>query len=358
MATMRADRTSKPRILTGDTPTGPLHLGHYVGSLENRLTMQDAYDCYFIVANVHALTTRPDRTGEIRSDTIEIVKDWLAVGIDPRKATLFVQSEIPAIAELTWYFAMLLGYGRLMKNPTIKDEIRVKNLGDQYSFGFLMYAVGQIADILAFKPELVPVGEDQVPHIEMTREIARRFNVTYCGVAPQTPDDQHAAQGGVFPVPGPKVGRVARLTGIDGEQKMSKSLGNAILLSDTAKQVQKKCNRIYTGRGTMDEPPVIEGNTVFEYLDIFHPSADKVAELKQAYAKGEIGDGDCKKALGAALNAWLDPVRQRRAGYTDDDVLDVLKAGTAKANAVAEKTLYEAKQAMRFDFGERELAIA
>jgi len=355
MAIMSAADTNKPRILTGDTPTGPLHLGHYVGSLENRLTMQEAYDCYFIVANVHALTTRPDRTEEIRSDTIEIVKDWLAVGIDPEKATLFVQSEIPAIAELTWYFAMLLGYGRLMKNPTIKDEIRVKNLGEQYSFGFLMYAVGQIADILSFKPALVPVGEDQVPHIEMTREIARRFNAMYCGVHPQTPDDEHQAKGGVFPVPGPKVGRVARLTGIDGEQKMSKSLGNAIFLSDTPKQVTKKCNRIYTGRGTMDEPPVVEGNTVFEYLSIFHPDAGQVAELKSAYAKGEVGDGDCKKELGRALNAFLDPIRERRARYSDDDVLDVLKAGTAKANAVAENTLYEAKRAMRFDFGERTL---
>ncbi len=347
----------KPRILTGDTPTGALHLGHFVGSLENRLAMQDAYDCYFIVANVHALTTRPDKTDEIRGDTIEIVKDWLSVGIDPGKATLFVQSEVPAIAELTWYFAMLLGYGRLMKNPTIKDEIRVKNLGDQYSFGFLMYAVGQIADILAFKPALVPVGEDQVPHIEMTREIARRFNHTYCGVDTQTPDEDHTARGGVFPVPGPKVGRVARLTGIDGQQKMSKSLGNAILLSDTPKQIQKKCNKIYTGRGTMDDPPVIEGNTVFEYLEIFHPDPGKVEELKQAYAGGDVGDGDCKKALGAALNAWLDPIRERRASYTDDDVLDVLKAGNAKANTLAEQTLYEAKQAMRFDFGPRKLGI-
>ncbi len=356
MATMSND-TTQPRILTGDTPTGALHLGHYVGSLENRLALQDDYDCYFIVANVHALTTRPDKTDEIRRDTLQIVKDWLSVGIDPRKATLFVQSEVPAIAELTWYFAMLLGYGRLMKNPTIKDEIRVKGLGDQYSFGFLMYAVGQIADILAFKPDLVPVGEDQVPHIEMTREIARRFNQTYCGVGGQVDDADHVAKGGVFPIPGAKVGRIARLTGIDGTQKMSKSLGNAIFLSDTPRQVQKKCNKIYTGRGTMDEAPVIEGNTVFEYLRIFHPDPRKVEQLQQAYAQGEVGDGDCKKTLGEAINEFLDPIRQRRDQYTDDDVLDVIKAGNAKANATAERTLYEAKQAMSFDFGPRQLGL-
>lgn len=347
--------SERPRILTGDTPTGSLHLGHYVGSLENRVAMQDDFDCYFLVANVHALTTRPDQTDAIRADTIHIIKDWVSVGMDPQRSTMFLQSEVPAIAELTWYFAMLLGYGRLMKNPTIKDEIRVKGLGDQYSFGFLMYAVGQIADILAFKPAFVPVGEDQVPHIEMTREIARRFNTTYCGVDPQTDDADHVRAGGVFPVPGPKIGRVARLTGIDGTNKMSKSLGNAIFLSDTPKQVQKKVNRIYTGRGTMDDPPVLEGNTVLEYLDIF--AADEADQLKAAYARSEVGDGDLKKRVGAKINELLDPVRDKRAAISDDDAMDIIRAGNARANALAERTLYEAKQAMGYDFHPRGLSV-
>jgi len=348
---------AKPRILTGDTPTGALHLGHYVGSLENRLAMQHDYDCFFIVANVHALTTRPHQTDQIRADTLNIVKDWLAVGIDPRKSTLFLQSEVPAIAELTWFFAMLLGYGRLMKNPTIKDEIRVKDLGDNYSFGFLMYPVGQIADILAFKPDLVPVGEDQVPHIEMTREIARRFNQAYCDVAGDVPDEDHRVNGGVFPVPEAKVGRVARLTGIDGKNKMSKSLGNAIFLSDTPKQVQKKCNRIFTGRGSMDDPPVVDGNTVFEMLDIFHPDPHAVKQLKQRYAANDVGDGDCKKELGRVLNEFLDPIRARRASISDDDVLDVLTDGNRRANATAEQALADAKAAMSYNFGPRSLTI-
>lgn len=348
----------KPRILTGDTPTGSLHLGHYVGSLENRIALQDDYDCYFLIANVHALTTRAERTDEVRRDTLEIVKDWISVGMDPQRSTFVLQSEVPAIAELTWYFAMLLGYGRLMKNPTIKDEIRVKGLEDKYSFGFLMYAVGQIADILSFRAELVPVGEDQIPHIEMTREIARRFNQLYCGVAGGVADEDHVAKGGVFPVPQAKVGRIARLTGIDGVNKMSKSLGNAIFLSDTPKEVQKKCNRIYTGRGTMDDPPVIQGNTVFEYLGIFHPDRYAVDQLKSDYAAGKVGDGDCKKELGRVINEFLDPIRARRANVSDEDVLSVIKTGAIKANAVAEQTLYEAKKAAGFGYFARELGFA
>lgn len=347
----------RPRVLTGDTPTGSLHLGHYVGSLESRLAMQEEYDCFFLIANIHALTTRAQDVSGVRGDTFEIVKDWLSIGLDPRKCTMCLQSEIPAIAELTWYFAMLLGYGRLMKNPTIKDEIRIKGLGEEYSFGFLMYPVGQIADILAFRPAFVPVGEDQVPHIEMTREIARRFNQLYCGVSGQMADDEVVAAGGVFPVPAAKLGRVSRLTGVDGKNKMSKSLGNAIFLTDDARTVQKKCNKIYTGRGTMDSPPVIEGNTVFEYHETFNPDPQRVAELKKSYAAGRIGDGQVKKELAEALNAFLDPIRARRAELTDADALEVLRAGTAKANEVAEQTLWQAKQAAKFDFFPRSLEV-
>lgn len=354
---MPTPTTEKPRVLTGDTPTGSLHLGHYVGSLESRLSMQEAHDCYFLIANIHALTTRATDAAGIRADTLNIVKDWLAVGLDPKRSTMFLQSEVPAIAELTWYFAMLLGFGRLMKNPTINNEIRIKNLGDEYSFGFLMYPVGQVADILAFRPDFVPVGEDQVPHIEMTRELARRFNQTYCGVSGHTPDEQAVEKGGVFPIPHAKLGRVKRLTGTDGKQKMSKSLGNAIFLSDDAKTVQKKCNKIFTGRGTMDAPPVLEGNTVFEYHEAFNPDQSRVAELKESYAAGKLGDGQVKKELAEALNAFLDPIRERRATLTDADAIDVLKDGTRRANTVAEETLWMAKRAAKFDFFKRELRL-
>ncbi len=356
--------TDKPRVLTGDTPTGSLHLGHYVGSLENRIAMQDEYDCYFLIANVHALTTRADRTADVRRDTLEIVKDWISVGMDPNKSTFVLQSEVPAIAELTWYFAMLLGYGRLMQNPTLKDEIVVKGKADSYSFGFLLYPVGQIADILAFRPACVPVGEDQVPHIEMCREIAARFNILYCTETAQQKGSMEKklkramAEGveGVFPIPEAKVGRIARLTGIDGKQKMSKSLGNAIFLADEPKAVQKKINKVFTGRGSMDDPPIVEGNTVLEYLRAFCRDESKVAELTERYSASDLRDGDLKKEVGTIVNELLEPVRTRRDGLADDDAIDVLKSGTARANAVAEQTLHLAKQAMKYNFFARDLA--
>lgn len=188
----------KPRLLTGDTPTGKLHLGHWVGSLENRVQLQHDYECYFIIANVHAFTTRAEKPMEIRDSVFDITLDYLAAGIEPKLSAIFIQSEIPAIAELTFLFSMLLPYPRVMRNPTLKEEIRVKNLGDNYPFGFLLYAVGQVADILAFRPEVVPVGEDQIPHLEMTRELARRFDQLYCGVNPHTEDEDYLAKGGLF----------------------------------------------------------------------------------------------------------------------------------------------------------------
>ncbi len=346
----------KPRILTGDTPTGRLHLGHWVGSLERRVALQDSHDCYFILANVHAFTTRADHSDEIRADTLEIVRDYLAAGIDPARATIFLQSEIPAIAELTFLFSMLLGYGRVMKNPTIKDEIRVKDLGDSYSFGFLLYAVGQTADILSFRPVGVPVGEDQVPHIEMTREVARRFNQMYCGVSDQIADIDHVEKGGVFPVPNAEVGRVSRLVGTDGNNKMSKSLNNAIYLSDTAKQVQKKVNKIFTGRQSADEPgdPT---NVLFQYHDAFNHDEVEVADLKERYAQGKVGDGEVKKILGTKINELLEPMRARRAEYegSDDRILEILRDGCTKANHTAEKTLALAKEAMALGFFNRTL---
>src|SRR3990167_4845284 len=201
------NQQNKLRILTGDTPTGRLHLGHLVGSLENRVLMQNDYDCYFLIANVHAFTTRMDKPDDIHQSVIDIAIDYLAAGIVPQKSAIFLQSEIPAIAELTFFFSMLISYPRVLRNPTLKDEIRDKGLGEQYPFGFLLYPVGQVADILAFRPDVVPVGEDQIPHLEMTREIARRFNHLYCGISSHTPDEEHLAKGGLFPIIQAKLGR-------------------------------------------------------------------------------------------------------------------------------------------------------
>ena len=238
--------TTKQRLLTGDTPTGKLHLGHWVGSLENRVALQGDYDCYFLIANPHAFSTRVEQPLDIRDSVFHIVTDYLCAGIDPEKSPIFLESDIPAIFELATYFSMLISYPRLMRNPTIKDEIRDKKLGEKYSMGFLWYPILQVADILAFLPEVVPVGEDQIPHLELTREVARRFNQLYCGVDPHTEDANYLDAGGLFPIIEPLLGRTKRLVGLGAPSpegnllKMSKSLNNAIYLSDDADTVRKK----------------------------------------------------------------------------------------------------------------------
>jgi len=351
--------TAKNRVLTGDTPTGRLHLGHWVGSVAQRVAMQDDYECYFLLANMHAFTTRADKPGDIRQDTIEIVKDWLAAGIDPERSTIVLQTEVPAIAELSWFFAMLIPFNRVMRNPTLKTEIETKGLGDTYSFGFPMYAVGQCADILAFRPEYVPVGEDQVAHIEMCREVARRFDQIYCGVDSHAKDEAYASA--VFPVPKALVGKVGRLVGTDGKNKMSKSLGNAVFLSDTPKEVKKKINAMYPGQSREpDQPGDPEINPVFQYADVFIKDEALVAELRDRYRRGDnLGDGHVKAHVIEAVNELLEPMRERRKQFEgpggDDAVIDIIRAGTARANATAEATLYAAKEAMKLDFGAREL---
>ena len=354
--------THRPRILTGDTPTGNLHLGHWVGSLENRVALQDRYDCYFLIANMHAFTTRDDKPADIRASTIEIVKDWIAAGIDPERSTFVLQTEIPAIAELTWFLAMLLPFNRVMRNPTLKTELETKGLGDNYSFGFPMYTVGQCADILIFRPELVPVGEDQVAHIEPCREVARRFNQMYCGVDPHAEDADAVKAGGLFPIPAAKIGRIARLVGTDGVNKMSKSLNNAIFLTDDAKTIKKKLGQLYTGRQSMTEPGDTT-NSLFQYVRAFIHDEARVAELERRYAAGDnIGDGHIKAEVAEAIDTLLEPMRARRAPYEgqggDDKVLALLREHTAKANAAAEETLHLAKKAMRLDFGARRIVLA
>ncbi len=361
--------SAKPRLLTGDTPTAGLHLGHWVGSVENRYQMQSTHECFFLIANKHAFTTRADRAGEIRRDTIQIASDWLACGLAPSQASMFVQSEVPAIDELTFFFSMLLPFNRVMRNPTLKDEIRDKGLGDNYPFGFPLYAVGQCADILAFRPDVVPVGEDQLPHLEMTREVARRFNHVFCGVDPQAADADHLALGGVFPVPEPKLGRIKRLVGIgppDPEgrlPKMSKSLGNAIFLADDADVVQKKVMGMYTDpkrlRATDPGNANPEENPLWALHAAFNPDAAWVAEQQEAYRQGKVGDVAIKRKLIEVLNGFLEPMRARRRALaaTDEDVIAVLKKGTAEANAVAEQTLALAKKAMRQDYFPRVLSL-
>ncbi len=348
---------SKPRLLTGDTPTGRLHLGHWVGSIENRLALQDQYDCYFIIANVHAFTTRADYPEDIHQSVIDIATDYLAAGIDPHRSAMFLQSEIPTIAELTFFFSMLISYPRLMRNPTIKDEIRDKGLGDNYSFGFLLYPVGQVADILAFRPDIVPVGEDQVPHIEMTREVARRFNQLYCGVDPHTADKDYLAKGGLFPIVDVKLGRSRRLVGLGAPNaegnllKMSKSLNNAILLSDDPDTISRKVMGMYTdpNRLKATDPGATDNNPLWIFHEIFNPDQAWVNEAEERYRQGRIGDVDAKKKLIDVLVALIEPIRQRRLVYEKDpaQVLAILKAGTDKANAVAEQTLKLAKEAMK-----------
>lgn len=351
---------NKPRLLTGDTPTGRLHLGHWIGSVENRVALQDQYDCYFIIANVHAFTTRMDRPEEVRQSTLDIATDYLACGIDPQRSTMFIQSEIPAIADLTFFFSMLLPFPRVMRNPTIKDEIRDKGLGENYPFGFLLYPIGQVADILAFRPEIVPVGEDQIPHIEMTREVARKFDQLYCGVDSHTEDKDYVAKGGLFPVVDVKLGRSRRLVGTgapgpDGNLlKMSKSLNNAILLSDDPDTIKKKVMGMYTdpNRLKATDPGTVENNPLWIFHETFNHDEKWIEEAKQRYREGTIGDVECKRRLIDVLVELVEPIRQKRLVFERDpgQVLEILRQGTQKANVVADETLALAKKAMKQDY--------
>ncbi len=350
-------QNTRPRLLTGDTPTGRLHLGHYVGSLENRLAQQENYDCYFLLANLHAFTTKVDQPAFIRQSTLDITLDYLAAGIDPSKSTIFIESDIPAIYELSSIFSMLIPYARLMRNPTIKDEIRDKNLGEQYSMGFLWYPILQVADILAFRPDVVPVGEDQIPHLELTREVARRFNQMYCGVDPQALDKEQIAKGGLFPLFETQLGRVKRLIGTgaptaDGRLlKMSKSLNNSILLSDDKETVHKKVMQMYTdpNRLKATDKGSIENNPLWIFHDTFNKDTAWVATMKARYQEGSVGDVECKKKLIEVLQDLLEPMRERRLHYAKDPamVFAILKEGAQRANEIAEITLKMTKEALK-----------
>jgi tryptophanyl-tRNA synthetase len=357
----------KKILLTGDTPTGKLHLGHLVGSIENRVRLQDEYDCYFIIANKHAFTTNAANPGGIRDSVMQVATDWLAAGIDPHKSAMFIQSEVPAIDELTFFFSMLLPLNRVLRNPTLKSELRDKNLGDNYAFGFPMYAVGQVADILSFRAELVPVGEDQLAHLEMTREVVRKFNQVYCGVDPEASDDDQVALGGLFPMVKPLLGRVKRLVGIgapgpDGQLlKMSKSLNNAIYLSDSPDEVARKVKSMYTDptRIRATDPGHVENNPLWIFHDAFNPDVAWLEEHKDLYKRGMVGDKQIKERLTEVLNELLEPIRARRAEFerNPDAVLAALRSGTERAIEATEKTVDLAKEKMQQHYFDRKLEL-
>lgn len=329
----------KKRILTGDRPTGRLHLGHYVGSLVNRVKLQEEYETFILIADVQALTDHFEHPEILQQNIREVTKDYLAVGIDPGKSTIFIQSLIPEIAELAVYYLNLVTVARLQRNPTVKDEMQQKGFEQNLPAGFLVYPVHQAADITIFNADLVPVGKDQLPMIEQTVEIVRRFNTLYAPVLVE---------------PQAKVGEFARLPGIDGQAKMSKSLGNAIYLADDAKTVEAKVMRMYTDptRLRATDPGHIEGNPVFVYHDAFNPDKEEVADLKERYVQGKVGDVEVKKKLAKALNAFLDPIREQRARYDQDEkaIDEILKEGTRRARAVAQETMGQVRRAMKIDY--------
>ncbi len=327
-------------LLTGDRPTGKLHLGHYVGSIQNRVALQDKYNqAFYMVADVQALTDNADNPDKVRSNVMEVVLDNLACGVDPAKTTFFIQSQIPEIAELTVYFLNLVTLARLKRNPTVKDEMKQKGYGEEVNAGFLVYPISQAADILFCKANVVPVGEDQLPHIEQANEILHKFNSIYGEIFSK------------IEVPKTEVGR---LVGIDGNAKMSKSLGNTINLADSNEEIEKKVMMMYTDPNHIhvQDPGKVEGNVVFEYLDIFDPKKDEVAELKKQYEAGGLGDVVIKKRLIGILQELITPIREKREYLAQNpkEVMDILKKGTDKAREVARETLREVKQAMKIDY--------
>ena len=335
---------AKEILLTGDRPTGKLHIGHYIGSLKNRVKLQNSgkYDPYIMIADTQALTDNARNPEKIRNSLIQVALDYLAVGLDPKKSTIYVQSQIPALFELTAYYMDLVTVARLERNPTVKTEIKQKDFKDSIPVGFSNYPVSQAADITAFKATVIPVGDDQEPMLEQTREIVRTFNRVYN-------TDILVEPKGYFPPKGQ-----GRLPGLDGNAKMSKSLDNAIYLADDAKTVQKKVMSMYTDPNHIhvEDPGKVEGNTVFTYLDVFDPDKDKVAELKEEYQKGGLGDVKIKRYLNKVLEAELAPIRERREKFAQDEdaVYEMLLEGSKKANKVANETLEQVRNAIGLNY--------
>lgn len=327
---------TKKRILTGDRPTGPLHLGHYVGTLKNRVRLQDQYDCYFIIADLHTLTTdfSKAKTSTLNDRVRGLVLDYLSIGIDPDKSIIYQQSRVIEVAYLSTIFTNLITVPRAQRVPTLKDVMHDLHI-EQPSLGLLNYPVLQAADILMVKADLVPVGRDQESHVEVSREIARDFNKLY---------------GETFPVPKALIGDVPTLVGTDGQAKMSKSIGNCIYLSDDEATVSTKVKTMYTDptRIHPTDPGHVDGNPVFIYHDAFNEDKNEVADLKNRYLKGTVGDVEVKQKLAQAINKFLDPIRQTRAKFESktDLIDDIITTGSQKARHEAQKTLQEVLQTM------------
>ena len=334
---------SQKVVLTGDRPTGKLHIGHYAGSLRRRVQMQNSsgYDIFVMIADQQALTDNARNPEKIKKSLIQVALDYLAVGLDPQKITIFIQSQIPALSELNMYYLNLVSVSRLERNPTVKNEIKQKHFDRSIPAGFLTYPVSQAADITALKGELVPVGDDQKPMIEQTREIVRAFNSIYGDVLVEPK--------GIFPPKGE-----GRIPGLDGNAKMSKSLGNTIYLSDDENTLYKKVMSIYTDPDHIhiEDPGKIKGNVVFTYLDIFGKDKDYINDLKSRYSRGGLGDVKIKKYLFEVLNQELSPIRKRRIEYSKDIsyIYKILQKGCVKANEIANNTLEEVKNAMGIDY--------
>ncbi len=333
----------KKTILTGDRPTGKLHLGHYTGSLKNRVALQneDKYNMFVMIADQQALTDNAKNPKKIVDSLLQVTMDYMAVGLDPTKTNLFIQSQVPELAELTMYYLNLVTVARLHRNPTVKAEIQQKGFGEGIPAGFFIYPVSQVADITAFKADLVPVGNDQKPMIEQTRELVRSFNATYGDILVE-PE-------GMYPE-----GIEGRMPGIDGKAKMSKSLGNAIYLSDEPDVVQKKVMSMFTDPNhiRVEDPGCVENNTVFTYLDAFCKDKETLEEMKAHYRRGGLGDVKVKRYLNEVLQAELDPIRARRKELeqNQDYLYEVLKKGSEKARAVAAATLSEVRDAMGIEY--------
>ncbi len=331
--------TMEKRILTGDRPTGRLHLGHYVGSLQNRVRLQHEYDTFILIADVQALTDNFEHPEKLRENLFEVALDYLAVGLDPERVKIVVQSMVPELTELTIFFMNLVTVATLERNPTVKEEIKQRNFTRGVPVGFWSYPISQAADITIFKAHLVPVGEDQLPMIEQAREIVRRFNKLY---------------GKVLIEPRAMLGEVARLPGTDGGAKMSKSLNNCIYLSDSTEQLRKRVMSMFTDptRIHPTDPGHVEGNPVFTYHDVFNPNKAEIEELKERYRLGTVGDVEVKQKLFAALENFLAPIRERRATFESkpEIVREIVLEGTRRARAVAQETMREVRAAMKIDY--------
>ena len=331
----------KDILVTGDRPTGNLHLGHYVGTLENRIKLQNQFDCFFLIADLHMLTTHNEKVDELRLNIESLVTDWISVGLDPNNSCFYLQSLVPEINELTLLLSMICSVPRVQRIPTLKEKTSQLGDNENYSVGLLSYPILMSADILIFNANKVPVGEDQLSHVELARELSRRFNSLY---------------GYTITEPEPLISKFSRLVGIDGKSKMSKSLNNCIYLIDNQEEINKKVMKMFTdpNRTSPDIPGKVEGNPVFIYHDIFNQNKAEVDEFKERYRKGKIGDVEVKKSLAKNINLFLEPIRERRSQLKKNrgEIFDIIMDGSTRARKLAKENIDRIKDSMKISFKE------